>query len=106
MITEDEKKTADSCPAGMNCYVDLIASLDNYSQHCIATEQFQVADLLFNTVRTLHKMKAGISAIRSLINESHGVAGLHLNGDVAEWTELEQGGRFEEWLIKFNEAET
>lgn len=33
--------------------------------------------------------------IQGLIAESHGVAGLHLNGDVAPWHELEAGGRFE-----------
>lgn len=36
--------------------------------------------------------------IEILINESNGVAGLHQNGDLAEWSELEIGGRFEEWL--------
>ena len=30
-----------------------------------------------------------------LIGESHGVTGLHLNGDVAPWSEIVPGGRFE-----------
>lgn len=38
-----------------------------------------------------------MGAIKSLCDESHGVAGLHLNGDVAPWGELLEGGRFEEW---------
>lgn len=33
--------------------------------------------------------------IQSLIHESSGVAGLHLNYDLAPWYELEAGGRFE-----------
>ena len=33
--------------------------------------------------------------IQGLIDESDGVDGLHLNGDVATWGELEAGGRFE-----------
>ena len=33
--------------------------------------------------------------INSLIHESSGVAGLHLNDDLAPWGELEAGGRFE-----------
>ena len=33
--------------------------------------------------------------IQGLIEESDGVNGLHLNGDVATWGELEAGGRFE-----------
>jgi hypothetical protein len=36
--------------------------------------------------------------VEALINDSHGVAGLHLNGDLSEWSELELGGQFEEWL--------
>ena len=47
----------------------------------------------------------GIKAIRELINESDGVAGLHLNGDIALWSELEQGGQYAEWLYDFNDAE-
>jgi hypothetical protein len=33
--------------------------------------------------------------VQGLIAESHGVAGMHLNGDVAPWHELEAGGMFE-----------
>lgn len=33
--------------------------------------------------------------IQSLIGESCGIAGLHMNGDIAPWSELEAGGRFE-----------
>jgi len=33
-----------------------------------------------------------------LINNSRGVDGLHLNGDLATWEDLLPGGRFEEWL--------
>jgi hypothetical protein len=49
-------------------------------------------------------LSAGIAAVSGLIDESQGVAGLHLNGDVATWEELRQGGRFEEWLSDFDEA--
>lgn len=51
------------------------------------------------------KLKAGIKAFRGLIDESFGVAGLHLNGDIATWDSLEQGGACEEWLLEFSEAE-
>ena len=33
--------------------------------------------------------------IQALIGESCGVSGLHMNGDIAPWDELESGGRFE-----------
>lgn len=36
-----------------------------------------------------------IDDIDCLMSESEGVAGLHLNGDLAPWNELEPGGRFE-----------
>ncbi len=44
------------------------------------------------------KLKNGIASVHALINESFGVAGLHLNGDIATWEELRTGGRFAEWL--------
>jgi len=47
----------------------------------------------------------GIISVRQLMNESKGVSGLHLNGDIALWDELQEGGRFEEWLSSFNWAE-
>lgn len=46
----------------------------------------------------------GLLAVESLILESKGVAGLHLNGDLAEWDELRSGGRFGDWLYKFDDA--
>jgi hypothetical protein len=49
-------------------------------------------------------LKKGLRAVESLINDSHGVAGLHLNGDVAPWDELRTDGKFEEWLKDFDAA--
>jgi hypothetical protein len=40
----------------------------------------------------------------ALIDSSEGVAGLHLNGDVASWGSLRKGGRFETWLMRMDEA--
>ena len=54
--------------------------------------------------RELAVARKGLEAVESLINESHGVSGLHLNGDLAPWDELRTGGRFEEWLIAFDDA--
>ncbi len=52
----------------------------------------------------LAEMREALEAVAALINESKGVDGLHLNGDVATWEELRTGGRFEEWLLKFDAA--
>lgn len=46
----------------------------------------------------------GLAAVEALINESQGVSGLHLNGDIAAWNDLRTGGRFEAWLIDFDAA--
>jgi hypothetical protein len=50
------------------------------------------------------KLIEGLLAVESLILESKGVAGLHLNGDLAKWDELRSGGLFEEWLCEFDDA--
>lgn len=50
------------------------------------------------------RLRKGLNAVRELINESTGVYGLHLNGDVSPWDELRTGGRFEEWLMDFDAA--
>lgn len=47
---------------------------------------------------------AGIDDVADLISSSTGVAGLHMNGDVAEWDELLEGGRFEAWLMRLSTA--
>ena len=54
--------------------------------------------------RELAVARKGLEVVESLMNESHGVGGLHLNGDFAPWSELRTGGRFEEWLIAFDDA--
>lgn len=46
-----------------------------------------------------------VGEIRQLASESCGVAGLHLNGDVATWEEILPGGRFE-WLGSLKRAES
>ena len=50
------------------------------------------------------KLKKGIKAVKELIEESRGVDGLHMNGDVAMWSELLQSGFAEDWLIDFSLA--
>ena len=52
----------------------------------------------------LEVMEQGIRAVETLINESRGVVGLHLNGDEAPWSELRGGGELEAWLIDFDLA--
>ena len=49
--------------------------------------------------------RMGLSAVRTLIGSSRGVAGLHRNGDEEPWDELLAGGRFETWLFNFSAAQ-
>ena len=48
--------------------------------------------------------RVGLDCVHDLIQQSHGVTGLHLNGDDADWASLRTGGRFEEWLLDFDTA--
>lgn len=45
-----------------------------------------------------------VSAVDDLISESHGVYGLHQNGDIAPWNTLTEGGQFEDWLLPLSVA--
>jgi hypothetical protein len=45
-----------------------------------------------------------VQSLDDLIAQSDGVAGLHLNGDIADWDSLLEGGRFEGWLIALSLA--
>lgn len=53
---------------------------------------------------TLSLMAKGLEAVHCLIEQSGGVYDLHLNGDPAPWSELRQGGAFEDWLRDFDTA--
>lgn len=50
------------------------------------------------------KLKSALNSVIDLIDNSTGVAGLHQNGEVAEWDSILSGGHFEEWLIDLSEA--
>lgn len=49
-------------------------------------------------------LRAGIEAVKQLIDESYGVVGLHLNHEDAPWDDLLAGGTYEAWLADFSEA--
>lgn len=50
------------------------------------------------------RLRKGLNAVQELIDSSYGVAGLHLNGDIAPWGDLREGGFFESWLVEFDKA--
>lgn len=53
----------------------------------------------------LRRVAPAVTQMATLIAESRGVSGLHLNGDEAPWGELLRGGRYEEWLSTQADAE-
>ena len=59
---------------------------------------------VFEKAGKYEKAAKGLKAVEDLMNNSEGVMGLHLNGDIAPWSELRTEGRFEEWLVAFDEA--
>ena len=94
----------------------MTTSLDTIRYHSgIAGEEVaDMVDSLEQEVSTLREQVEKLTAalklsrealgeVQDLIGESHGVYGLHLNGDESPWNELEQGGKFER-LTSLNEA--
>ena len=78
-------------------------------QHNIALENMgkslgKVADQRDQLQQRVDRLTDGIKGVSILMAESEGVSGLHLNGDIAPWDELLEGGRFEEWLLNFSSA--
>lgn len=49
-------------------------------------------------------LNAVVEEMNHLMNDSHGVAGLHLNGDIAPWASLLRGGEFYTWLSYLSDA--
>lgn len=47
---------------------------------------------------------AGLMAVRQLIENSRGVAGLWNDGDEAPWEQLRADGEYEGWLLHFDKA--
>ena len=52
----------------------------------------------------VERLREAVDAVFTLIADSHGVAGLHLNGDVAPWDELLRGGHYEDWLAPLSDV--
>lgn len=60
--------------------------------------------LIWSAPQLLKALNGLCDAIDDLIANSHGVTGLHLNGDVAPWESLIEGGQFEPWLLALSDA--
>lgn len=87
--TESAKKTR----AGASRYA-AIGGFDRSDPEQLA-EALANAHLIAAAPELLEALNALVDDINALVSESHGVAGLHRNGDVATWDEILPGGRFE-----------
>jgi hypothetical protein len=68
----------------------------------MTTEAYRI-----RAVNDMYEALEGVLAdIENLMSESEGVSGLHRNGDIAPWCELEEGGQFERfsWISKAQAA--
>lgn len=75
---------------------DYVFKADEHAQAAAALIEKQQGEI--------KRLQDGLRAVENLINDSHGVVGLHLNGDIAPWEELRTGGCLEEWLVAFDAA--
>ena len=82
----------------------LVATYDDGCPGAVDSMRAALAVVREHDGRDAERLRKGLSAVRDLINESTGVYGLHLNGDVSPWDELRTGGRFEGWLMDFDAA--
>jgi len=55
--------------------------------------------------KLLEQALDALEQVTGLIGESHGVTGLHLNGDVAPWEELLEGGQYERFTGLYSTIE-
>lgn len=76
-----------------------------YSDVCIAIDrEIQRINQFGQWKAIAERLAKGIESVQSLISDSKGVYGLHLNGDPSPWSELRTGGHFESWLVDFDKA--
>ena len=80
-----------------------LAEENKKKDRLLSDEAVTVLKLIRRRDELLSVLEGLTGDIQGLINESTGVVGLHLNGDIATWGELEAGGAFE-WLTTLPEA--
>ena len=81
-------------PQGLSKGVQIAECRDAY--FLSHTEESKAnAHLIAAAPELLEALSKLLNEVDGLIGESAGVVGLHLNGDIAPWSDLEEGGRFE-----------
>ena len=65
----------------------------------------EMDEQLAATLAACEAKDAALQEFVDLMSESYGLTGFHQNGDIAPWSEVEEGGRFER-LTSLNNALT
>ena len=108
LIIEDGKPSHETCEAGINMPANYTFECINHFVHHIANYE-DLEALALGMASKLEKLEKHANALvddlHCLINESDGVAGLHLNGNIANWDELTKGGACEWWLSSLDELQ-
>jgi chromosome segregation ATPase len=103
LIMEIARKTADEHKAEIAELRAKLERTENDRHHCREITKDTVQQIR-ELHRTKERLTAGIKAVATLIFESTGVAGLHLNDEIAPWTDLQTGGKYQEYLKDFDDA--
>lgn len=90
---------ADPCPVAQD-----IASENRTLDGLLAEAKERAKDAEARAEKMRTALLGVVKDFDDLISESEGVAGLHLNGDLAPWRELIDGGRFDTWTGGLTEA--
>lgn len=89
-------------PAGVNVTWSSGRKSDSNAMYLAAANPATILALLDDLERVKAQRDAYLNLlsdvayeVESLISESYGIAGLHMNGDIAPWHEIEVGGQYE-----------
>lgn len=102
------------CGERLEWCIDLCGFAHPYDPFCVASDVLIIGEAVIErwNTRTPDPMLEALAvalekacdSVCELIDNSCGVEGLHMNGDVAPWHDLRSGGRYEGWLVEFDEA--
>jgi len=100
-----------TAPGVTGAPVDVLAVMDDAINNILIpnggayVESMEEArDVVAELIAERDALRKGLEAVAAVIDNSDGVNGLHLNGDLATWASLRTGGRFESWLLDFDAA--
>jgi len=83
---------------------EIIESLHSSRKFTYENQKSEIESLRKQVEELRSHLTAVVEEMNHLMNDSKGVAGLHLNGDIAPWASLLRGGEFDTWLSYLSDA--